>query len=149
LSLKVRFGQERWSRWANAAVFAGSSVVIGVAAWLDPSPKGYATHLQLGLQPCTFLTFTGYPCPMCGMTTTFALMADGRPVDALRNQPFGVVLFVATVAVCGIALAEVLVPRKRWSRLSVWVTPYELFLAIIFFGGLGLGWLYKIAQLRG
>ena len=32
------------------------------------------THQQLGLPPCNFVTLTGYPCPACGMTTSFALL---------------------------------------------------------------------------
>lgn len=48
----------------------------------------------------------GYPCPMCGMTTTFALMEHLRPLDAALKLPFGVVLFSLTVA------ASVRTPRR-------------------------------------
>jgi len=67
--------------------------VLAIARHLQPDPAGVGTHTQLGLGRCPVLALTGYPCPMCGMTTTFALMADLRPVDAALNQPFGVVLF--------------------------------------------------------
>jgi hypothetical protein len=46
-----------------------TSVVLGLAAWLEPAAGGVGTHKQLGLNGCAVLTATGWPCPMCGMTT--------------------------------------------------------------------------------
>ena len=73
-------------------------VVLGIAVYLEPETKGFGTHQQLGLGSCTVLTLTGYPCPMCGMTTTFTHMAHLSPWMAFKTQPFGVVLFLGTLA---------------------------------------------------
>ncbi len=133
------------ARAASAAVAAGTGAIIALSAWLRPSPLGHATHLQLGLGHCSFLTLTGQPCPMCGMTTTFTHMAHLDPVSAAITQPFGVVLFVMTVAAFAVAVAEVLQPRGRWGRLLARLAPYEGRLAALFLVGLSLGWTYKIA----
>ncbi len=43
-------------------------VVLGVARWLEPDAKGYGTHQQLGLPPCSSILLFGSKCPACGMT---------------------------------------------------------------------------------
>ncbi|MBN2800489.1 MAG: DUF2752 domain-containing protein [Deltaproteobacteria bacterium] len=118
------------------------------AAWLVPDPRGLGTDTQLGLGTCTFLAMTGYPCPMCGATTTFTLLAHLRPLDGLINQPFAASLFVLTLALFGVAWAEVLQPRGRWGKLADWLSPYESSLASLFLAAMGAGWIYKIALMR-
>jgi Protein of unknown function (DUF2752) len=78
-----------------------------VAASLQPDPRGFGTHRQLGLPPCTVRLLFGIPCPSCGMTTSFAHLMQGQLEDAFRANPAGPLL----AAVCG-----VLVP---WCWLSV------------------------------
>lgn len=134
-----------FSRLISLALALGTGTVLGIARWLDPSAAGHGTHLQLGLGQCTFYSATGYPCPMCGVTTTFALLADFRPVDAFVNQPFGVLMFALTAATFAIAVAEVVQPRQRWSRLGRAAAPWDPVLGIGFLVLMGLGWIYKIA----
>lgn len=132
------------SRVVSAFVAAGSGAVLGLAAWLDPSPLGHSTHTQLGLHPCTFLSLTGIPCPMCGATTTFSLMAEGSVVTGVLNQPFAALLFVLTVMIFAISLAESVQPRRRWQRVADRFGPREGALATLFLVLMALGWLYKI-----
>ena len=136
------------SRVISIGLAGGTGTVLGLAAWLEPSPLGHSTHTQLGLGSCTFLTLSGFPCPMCGMTTTFSLMAHFHPIAALLNQPFGVVLFLMTVGVFAISVSEAVLPRDRWSRLLDRLAPWETLLATLFLVGMALGWLYKIAVMR-
>lgn len=132
-------------RLVSIVLLAGTGVVLGLSGWLTPAAEGHATHLQLGLNPCTILSATGYPCPMCGATTTFALMAHGRPLMALVNQPFASLLFVMTVATFGISGAEILQPRRRWERLLALVGPWEIPLVVAFLGLMTVSWIYKTA----
>ena len=132
-----------WSRLLSVPTALGTGTVLAIARWLEPSPTGVETHLQLGLRPCTILTWTGWPCPMCGATTTFALLADFRVLDAIHNQPFAALLFTMTVAVFGISLAEVVSPKERWIRLLDWSEPYEGWLAVGFLTAMAAGWAYK------
>jgi len=138
------------SRLFSLLVVIGSGAVLGLAVWLDPAVEaGHGTHTQLGLGTCTVLELTGWPCPMCGMTTTFSLMAHLQPLRALWNQPFGVVLFAGTCFMLGVGLVELLQPRDRWRRLWARMLAVEGWLTGAFLAGLGLSWLWKIAIMRG
>lgn len=71
--------------------------IFGIAWWLNPyqddgQAKVMETHLQLGLPPCTFRVMTGVPCPACGMTTSFALLAHGDLWNSLRANAVGTLL---------------------------------------------------------
>ena len=94
------------------------------AHWLTPDPRGYGTHCQLWLPPCMLKMLTGVPCPFCGMTTSFALLAQGQLREGLATHPVGALFFVATLlaglALLGMAAArgELPDPRPtRWWRL--------------------------------
>lgn len=132
------------NRAIGAALFVPTSAVVTIAALLTPSPRGYGTHTQLGLGECTLLHFTGYPCPMCGMTTTFTLMAHLRPLDALLNQPFGPFLFGATLAGAVVGGIDVVTGMGAWKRVLLAVERFEQRIAIFMLFGLFAGWIYKI-----
>ena len=135
-------------RACSAFVFVCSVAVLLMAAWLTPDPSGLGTHTQLGLEPCISMSALRLPCPMCGMTTTFSLMADFRPFDALSNQPFGVVLFLLTAMAAIVAGFEIVDPRKRWIAIIRVLEPYKLLILIVLFGLFFVSWLYKIAVVR-
>jgi hypothetical protein len=86
------------SRVTWAVLFALPTAVLITAALLTPSPEGHGTHTQLGLPPCGFLVFTGYPCPGCGLTTAFAHMIRLEVSSAWHANPFGIALFLASAA---------------------------------------------------
>lgn len=87
-----------WVRGTLLGLTAGLVLVFAVAAWLNPyDGSGHAllmeTHRQLGLPPCTFYLLSGgYPCPSCGMTTSFALLMHGDLRNSLRANAVGTVL---------------------------------------------------------
>jgi hypothetical protein len=87
-----------WVRGSLLGMALGWVVVFGIAWTLNPyDANGQAlrleTHRQLGLPPCTFYTFTGgLPCPSCGMTTSFALLAHGDVWNSLRANAVGTLL---------------------------------------------------------
>ncbi|MCY3006648.1 MAG: DUF2752 domain-containing protein [Planctomycetota bacterium] len=86
---------------ASLAVLTAALVsVLGVAAWLVPEPSGLGTHQQLGLPACTSVSILGIRCPACGMTTSWALMAEGRVPEAIRANLGGSLLFI--VAACSV-----------------------------------------------
>jgi hypothetical protein len=100
---------------------------FGVAAMLEPDSRGFGTHRQLGLPPCTVRLLFGIPCPSCGMTTSFAHLMRGQVVEAFRANPAALLLAI------GCAL---LIP---WCGLSAFYartcwTYRPGFVAIVFFG---------------
>lgn len=135
-------------RVAGLVLGGGAATVIGLAMHLTPDPNGYGTHRQLGLGACTMMTLTGWPCPMCGMTTTFTLFAHLRPVDAFLNQPFGLVLFPITVAMAVLGLVDVVTGRGALRGGLAWIQRRErLWAGVLLFGMIG-GWLYKCVKMH-
>jgi hypothetical protein len=70
----------------------GLAALLAVARCLEPDPRGFGTHTQLGLPPCAFATVTGRRCPTCGMTTSFSWFARGRFDRSWRANPAGSLL---------------------------------------------------------
>lgn len=135
-------------RVAGLILGGGGLGVIGLAMYLTPDPNGFGTHRQLGLGACTMLAVTGWPCPMCGMTTTFTLFAHGRLLDAMVNQPFGGVLFPATVALAVLGSIDMLTGRGALRGALKRVQRRErMWAGILLFGMLG-GWLYKCVRMH-
>jgi len=142
--------QHRWAglqssvqdRLVGLALVALSGPVLAIAAWLEPDPAGVGTHKQLGLGGCTVLTLTGWPCPMCGMTTCFTHMAHLDPLAAVIVQPFGVLLFSVTLAMFVVGVSA-LAGAGLWRRVSDFVLRHEVPIAGGTLIGMILGWLYK------
>ena len=104
----------RRSRFFAAIVGAGLLTALLLARWLPPDPRGWGTHEQLGLPPCTLLALTGKRCPACGMTTAWAHFTRGRMAEALQAHASGTLLAgVALVVALG-----ALIVAARGKRLS-------------------------------
>ena len=91
------------------AAALGVGCVLWLSGRLEADPRGFGTHEQLGLKPCSFKTFSSYPCMTCGMTTAFTHMAHLEFSEAFRVQPAGACLFLLSVA---------FVPLAVWASLS-------------------------------
>jgi len=77
------------------------SGLVGVATTLVPDPRGFGTHVQLGLRPCGFATVTGRPCPTCGMTTAFAWFVRGSIDRSWKANPTGALFALVSVPLIG------------------------------------------------
>ena len=77
-----------------AACLAG---LLVLARRLEPDPRGFGTHTQLGLPRCAFLSATGRLCPTCGMTTSFAWFTRGRIDRSWQSNPAGCLYALLTV----------------------------------------------------
>lgn len=136
-------------RLVSLVLLLPSGSVLAVAAYLQPDPAGVGTHRQLGLGGCTLLQLTGWPCPMCGMTTSFSLAMHGRLVESFLCQPYGLVLFALTLATALVALVELVRPTGRWRRFWDWLGLKEGWIAAGLLGGLIVGWAYKLLITMG
>ena len=104
---------------AGLATAAGGLLII--AASLIPSGRHLGTHRQLGLPPCGFAMMTGLPCPTCGMTTAFAHAVRGQFIEAIRSQPAGFLLALATAGfglVAALATVTGRRPAVNWYRVN-------------------------------
>ncbi|MDO8348632.1 MAG: DUF2752 domain-containing protein [Planctomycetota bacterium] len=107
---------------------------------IDPSAKGYDTHVQLGMAPCGWPRTHGIPCPTCGCTTAACHLVHGNVLEAFVVQPFGALLAIVGL-LTGIHAAYCLVARRSFADLLVRLPFWS-----IMFGAIGLmllGWLYK------
>ncbi len=91
--------------------------------------------------PCAFRVESGLPCPMCGMTRSWAWATRGEPVRAFAYNPAGATLWGGLV-LCGIIGLSRLVSGDP-KRLAV---PWQLLVGatIVWLGPLYAGvWLLR------
>lgn len=130
------------TRLTAGAVAVACLALLLTAAMLEPDAAGYGTHTQLGIDGCRWLADRNFNCPTCGMTTAFALSADGNIPAAFMVQPagaLGAMLVAMTFWVAGYIsatgqnVARGLAPLWNWRTLAAAV-------AIVM-----LAWAYRIA----
>lgn len=130
------------------AVTVAAAVIAAVVALagVRPDPRGFDTHVQLGMARCGWPLHYGMPCPTCGCTTAACLIVHGRWIDAVVTQPFGAILAVVGIWLGGHALWCLLRGRSFLDllvRLPIWR---------IAFGGVVLllaAWGYKCLTFDG
>ena len=112
-------------RFKAATVGGGCLIILLLAGWLHPDPEGIGTHEQLGLPACSFQVMTGLPCISCGMTTAFAYAVRMNWPAAVRTQPFGAALALATMIVGAAAWVSAMTGRNLWrpvrDHLNWWI----------------------------
>lgn len=131
-----------WVRVVAAVVFLLALTPIALASTLRADSRGVGTHEQLGMRACGFVEETGMPCATCGMTTAFALAADGRLLDAFLTQPAGAV-FALLAAMAVLVSGYALVTGMDLSPVFRWLWRPRVVLMAGFF--VILAWAYKIA----
>ena len=136
--------KEHWIVLALAWLALGGALLVGMV--LEPDPRGFGTHEQLGFRACLPVALWNVPCPGCGVTTAVTLAVHGDLARSLRTQPFGVVVLAglgAFATACSVAGAR---GRDVWRELRErnWrVLGWTLAsLALV-------AWIYKIALVRG
>jgi hypothetical protein len=123
----------------------GGAAVLGVAAvWSTSS-------VTSGPGTCIFRHFTGLPCPGCGLTRSFVMLAHGDVSSAFGYNLMGPVLF-AVLAVSVVIAGWVLVSGRsaalsRWSSVVFSKTALVVIGAWLVYGvarmisaGADLGW---------
>lgn len=102
-----------------AALGVGAVILLATAGGLEPDPRGFGTHEQLGLAPCGFARVTGWRCPTCGMTTAWSHAARGNVRSALAASGGGTVLFGLTIIAAPWAIASAIAGRWLGGRPTV------------------------------
>lgn len=86
-------------------------VLLVTARKLEPDPRGYGTHEQLGLTPCFFQQSTGHVCPACGTTTAWSHVLRGDLRQAASANLGGTLLCGATLVVTPWLVATAIIGR--------------------------------------
>ena len=95
------FRQDALPWWLRSFLALQGLVLLGLlitAACLTPSPKGFGTHQQLGLPPCTITRLFKIRCPSCGMTTSWAHAVRGQLPSAVKANTGGALLALVAMA---------------------------------------------------
>ena len=77
----------------DALLLALCAAVVLAALVLTPSPDAVALFGHEIPVTCGFRRITGWPCPGCGLTRSFAFVAHLQLVAAFRAHLLGPVLF--------------------------------------------------------
>jgi len=144
----------RWPRqgvpslqwWSEARLGAlltilGAAAVLVTARLLTPDPTGYGTHEHVFLLPCVFRWLTGLPCPFCGMTTAFALMARGEIAATFGIHVLGPVAYVVTWGILSAGVVGLVRDRRALPQWLFGQRAGRVILLIIL-----LGWVANIAR---
>jgi len=126
----------------GAALTIAGVVTLGL--FVEPDPRGFGTHEQLGLAPCKSMDTIGIPCPGCGVTTSVSLLWQGEPWASFLNQPFGFLFGLLAPLAALLAIYRHLrgadiyedALKVRWGKLLLGFASVML-----------LAWIYKVIQL--
>jgi hypothetical protein len=133
-------------RTIAAGVALISATILGMAAWMTPSPTGLGTHRSLNLPPCGWIAVADLPCPTCGMTTAFAHAADGNLLASFRAQPMGFMLAIGMAATLLVSIQVAITgSRLGWIFTRLWGRRMGWALALMVLAA----WGYKVASYKG
>lgn len=110
--------------------------LILLALPLSPHPSGLGTHQSLGLPPCFFLNLTGFICPSCGLTTSWAYLLNGDIAAAWVAHPLGPLLFVLTMVTSLICLRDFFASESWLKKIFHRLRPQPLMWGC--YGALGI-----------
>lgn len=117
--------------------------LLFAARQLEPDPRGYGTHEQLGLTPCYFQELTGHVCPTCGCTTAWAHALRGELSQAAQVNLGGMLLCV--VVVIGAPWLLVSAVLGQWLISSPAIRPM-LIVGSVWLAVVVLDWLRRITM---
>ena len=75
-----------------------ASLIIAISVLLDTSSQTVEVFGYTLPPLCSFKVLTGWNCPGCGLTRSFAFMGELSIVEAFRMHNFGPVMWIAVAA---------------------------------------------------
>lgn len=91
--------------------------------------------------PCPLRTFTGVPCPFCGLTTATVAMSHGEWATSAKTSPLAYLVAILVVATAPVLVARVLglapVPRQASPQTRRLISR-------VMIGVVALSWLFQL-----
>lgn len=124
----------------------GNHLPVALATGIPLLSAGWLPFKYLSLIKCTFLQWTGYPCPFCGFTRSFWALAEGNWIWAFSNCPLSILVYLSMLGIfiwnSSALLLGIELVRGPWlrftSRRSRWAA---LTIIILLFA---LNWIYRL-----
>lgn len=118
-------------------------IVFVVATRIDPyaggEPARMGTHQQLGLPECNFKALAGFPCPSCGMTTSFSFMIRADVWNSVQANFAGTALAGFGMLFIPWAFASAFLGRFVFIRsLELVIFRLALIFLVLLFGRWGI-----------
>ncbi len=152
LSDEYLLPRRRLRIWVRGLLLVMAAVLVGVfvlAICLDPYKEGRVwlegTHRQFGLPPCSFKEVTGWPCPSCGMTSSFALLIRGDVLHSLQANAVGTLLAGFLLVFIPWSVASAFQGRLLFIQSVEWVL---IRLLVLFFVILLVRWVVVLVELQ-
>jgi hypothetical protein len=136
----------KWVRGVLIGMAIALSAILAISMWLNPydadgNPRKMATHTQLGLPPCNMVTLVGKPCPSCGMTTSFALLAHGDIKNSVKANWVGTLLAGYWFALIPWSIYSAIRGKAQFVRSGEFLVTVSV---ILFFALMLTRWLYVL-----
>ncbi|MBF2056208.1 MAG: DUF2752 domain-containing protein [Cyanobacterium sp. T60_A2020_053] len=89
---------------------------------------------------CLILSFTGIPCPSCGLTRSFIALAQGKIILSLQKHLFGLPLFLFFLLTTIHLFLEIISKKKVNSQVYTWLSNKKiqcliLISLVVYYGG--------------
>lgn len=123
------------SRKAGVVILFVLGTIILLSISLD--------HVPNNLSLCLFRTFTGLPCPSCGMTRAFISLGHGDIHSSILLNPASILIYIATWIGFLLALLQIVFGKKVieiiWNKYKKILFPGILTI-------MALVWIYKLVH---
>jgi hypothetical protein len=130
--------------WLRGILVIGGAILatlLFTAFMLAPERRGFGTHRQLGLPPCTLVQTIGMRCPSCGMTTSWACLTKGQVFKAFAMNAGGALFGIYSIFLAPYFLGSGLSGRWIWRRPNEWVV---LFIGVTVMGTTLIDWTFRV-----
>ena len=95
---------------------------------------------------CIIKNVTGYPCPSCGTTRAVTLLSEGKIIESLLLNPFGIVVAIAMTLFPFWILIDIIFKKESFFRMykKAETTIRKPWLASILILLVLLNWIWNI-----
>ena len=130
---------DEWLRRPGTAYGRWLGKIPSRVAWLGLLVAIICPPHGTGIPLCWFKTWTGLPCPGCGLTRSLSCGVRGMFAESWHYHPFGLVILgfflgAALVSICPPAWQTRLARRMEPHALSINAVYLTLVLAFLAFG---------------
>ncbi|WP_284650852.1 DUF2752 domain-containing protein [Flavobacterium terrisoli] len=95
---------------------------------------------------CIIKNVTGYPCPSCGTTRAVTLLLEGKLIDSLLLNPFGIIVAVIMIGCPVWVLTDIALKKETFFKAykKAEATIRKPWIAIVLILLVLLNWIWNL-----